>query len=567
MQKRWHFLQPNPQKAEQLQQELRIHPKLIGILAQRGIATYTEAEQYFCPSLANLHDPFLLKGMHRAIARINKAIRANQKILIYGDYDVDGTTAVALTYLFLTQFYSSIEYYIPHRYREGYGISTQGIDYAIANNFSLVIALDCGIKSTDKIEYANTHGIDFIICDHHLPGNEIPNAVAVIDPKQHDCPYPYKELSGCGLAFKLAQAYSIEHGYSLDKCFALLDLVCVSIAADIVPITGENRILAFHGLKKINSNEALPGIKSLKALSAQKEVMDITDVVFILAPRINAAGRIDDATHAVKLLIGEAENTASAHAETLHKLNAARKDLDQQITQEALAIIAASETLQQRKTTVLFNANWHKGVIGIVASRLTESYYRPTIVLTESDGNITGSARSVKNFNLYEAIYACREHLIQFGGHQFAAGLTMHKENIEPFIQAFEKYVAATILPEQLVPEIEIDAEISLSDINDKFFAIIQRMAPFGPGNMKPIFAIKNLRDSGYSKCLKDEHIKLVLQHNNQFINGIAFGMASYFPMIKEHAFDIAFQIEENVWNGNRSLQLLIKEIRQSSNK
>jgi single-stranded-DNA-specific exonuclease len=439
--KRWKILEADKKNVAQLQQELRIHPAIIKMLVQRGIYTFDDAKQFFRPELSQLHNPFLMKDMHRAVARMSKAIQQNEKILIYGDYDVDGTTAVSLLYLFLKPIYSNIDFYIPNRYREGYGISTQGIDYASANHYSLVIALDCGIKSLDKIHYANQLGIDFIICDHHLPGDEIPNAVAVLDPKQNDCAYPYKELSGCGVGFKLIQAFCMEHGYSLERCFDLLDLVCVSIAADIVPITGENRILAYHGLKKLNSDNILQGLLSLKTLAGLKAEMDITDVVFILAPRINAAGRIDDAKHAVKLLTGEIGEDTFSHAETLHNLNTERKNLDKQITQEALAMIEADEHLKERKTTVVFNKNWHKGVIGIVASRLTESYYRPTVVLTESEGKITGSARSVKHFNLYEAIYACREHLIQFGGHQFAAGLTMQKENIEPFSQAFEQYV------------------------------------------------------------------------------------------------------------------------------
>ncbi|HRP40251.1 MAG TPA: single-stranded-DNA-specific exonuclease RecJ [Chitinophagales bacterium] len=563
--KRWNFLETDNKKVAELQQELRIHPAILKILIQRGVETFDEAKSFFRPDLEQLHNPFLMKDMHRAVARISKAVKQNEKILIFGDYDVDGTTAVSLVYLFLKPIYENIEYYIPHRYREGYGISTQGIDYAAENNFSLVIALDCGIKSIDKIEYANSKGVDFIICDHHLPGSEIPNAVAVLDPKQSDCNYPYKELSGCGVGFKLVQAFSIEHGYSLDRCFNLLDLVCVSIAADIVPITGENRILAFYGLKKINSENILPGLKSLKTLAVLKTEMTITDVVFGLAPRINAAGRMDDAKHAVKLLTGEVEDATFEHAEKLHILNSERKNLDRQITEEALAIIEADEVLKARKTTVVFNSDWHKGVIGIVASRLTESYYRPTIVLTESDGKITGSARSVKQFNLYEAIYACREYLIQFGGHQFAAGLTMQKENLEHFSKAFEAQVASTILPENLIPEIEIDAIISLNDINNKFYSIVEQLAPFGPGNMKPVFVIKNLQDSGYSRLLKDEHIKLVLKNGDSFINGIAFNMADKFSLVKNGAFDIAFNIEENEWNGNASLQLMIKEIRESN--
>lgn len=564
MQKKWKFLATDKNKIVRLQQQLNIHPVLLKILVQRGIENFGAAKDFFRPDLNKLHDPFLMKDMQRAVARISTAIRQNEKILIYGDYDVDGTTAVSVVYLFLKQIYTNVDYYVPHRYREGYGISTQGIDYAASHGFSLVIALDCGIKAIDKIEYANSKGIDFIIGDHHLPGSEIPNAVAVLDPKQSDCKYPYKELSGCGVGFKLVQALCREYGYSQDRSFEFLDLVCVSIAADIVPITGENRILAFHGLQKINSNKISCGLNSLKTLAGLKSKMTITDVVFVLAPRINAAGRMDDAKHAVKLLIGELEDETLNYAETLHSFNTDRKNLDRQITQEALSIIEADETLKQRKTTVVFNETWHKGVIGIVASRLTETYYRPTIVLTENEGKITGSARSVKHYNLYEAIYACREHLLQFGGHHFAAGLTLEKEKIEAFSMAFERYVSQTILPEELIPEIEIDAEISLDDINDKFYSIVQQMAPFGPGNMKPTFVIKNLKDSGYSRILKEEHLKLVLKHQNSFINGIAFGMAAHFPLVQSGTFDIAFHIEENEWNGTKNLQLMIKEIRKS---
>jgi single-stranded-DNA-specific exonuclease len=564
LEKRWNFLQADKEKVARLQQDLRIHPALLKILIQRGIETFEQVKNFFRPELSHLHNPFLMKDMHQAIARIHRAIQQQQKILIYGDYDVDGTTAVSLLYLFFKPIYPHIDFYVPHRYREGYGISTQGIDYAAQNGFPLIIALDCGIKAIDKVDYARSLGIDFIICDHHLPGTEVPKAVAVLDPKQYDCPYPYKELSGCGVGFKLIHAFCLEHGYSLDRCYQLLDLVCVSIAADIVPITGENRVLAYHGLKKLNSEKILPGLQSLKTLAGLKDEMDINDVVFVLAPRINAAGRIDDAKHAVKLLIGEVKEETFDHAETLHQLNYERKNLDKQITREALAIIEANEGLKQRKTTVVFNQNWHKGVIGIVASRLTESYYRPTIVLTECDGKITGSARSVKYFNLYEAIYACRQHLIQFGGHHFAAGLTLHKENLEPFSIAFEEYVSAHIHPEHLIPEIDIDAVITLDDVTDSFYAIVKQMAPFGPGNMNPIFVVKHLRDSGYSRILKDEHIRLSIKHNGTFFNGIAFGMAHLFPMIQHEFFDIAFHIEENVWEDRKSLQLVIKEIRKS---
>ncbi|MCS6818786.1 MAG: single-stranded-DNA-specific exonuclease RecJ [Chitinophagales bacterium] len=562
MQKRWRIIEADRQQIETLQKELRIHPALLRILVQRGINSYESAYEFFRPSMEKLHNPFAMKDMDKAVARIIQAVERNEKILIYGDYDVDGSTAVALLYLFLKNFYSNFDYYVPHRKKEGYGISFQGIDYAASHNFSLIIALDCGIRAEDKVNYARSKGIDIIICDHHLPGEILPAAVAVLDPKRNDCDYPYKELSGCGIGFKLIQALSIEKNIPLSECFKLVDLVCVSIAADIVPITGENRILAYHGLKKLNSDDALPGIKLLKEIGGIYGEMDIEDAVFVLAPRINAAGRLDDARHAVKLLIGEAEEEALDHAIKLNQLNYQRKNIDRQITLEALAMIEADEGMKNRKTTVVYNSSWHKGVIGIVASRLTESYYRPTIVLTEQDGILTGSARSVKDFNLYEAIRACSEHLIQFGGHHFAAGLSLYKENLQRFTEAFEAQVAATIHPDMLIPEVEIDAEIGLQEVNENFYGIIKRMAPFGPGNMKPTFMIKNLTDSGYSTVVKDEHLRIVLKHNNSYIKAIAFGMSSLLPVVQRQPFDLAFHLDENIWNDQRSIQLTVKDIR-----
>ncbi len=564
MQKRWHFLQADNNKVEALRKDLPIHATLLKLLVQRGIETYDDAKDFFNPDLAKLHDPFLMKDMYVAVHRIQKAIEKGEKILIYGDYDVDGTTSVATVYLFLKSIYTNIDYYIPNRYTEGYGISSRGIDYAHETNCTLIIALDCGIKSNDKVNYATSKGIDFIICDHHLPGEELPAAVAVLDPKRADCLYPYKELSGCGIGFKLIQAFSMQQGYSLNRCYDLLDLVCVSIASDIVPITGENRILAYHGLNKLNSDTVSHGLKSLKSIAGIQKKMDITDVVFVLGPRINAAGRIEDAKHAVKLLIGEAEDVAE-HAETLHDFNTTRRDLDKQITAEALYMIEQDATLRNSKSTLVFNSEWNKGVIGIVASRLTETYYRPTIVLTESEGKVTGSARSVKHFDLYEAIYACREHLIQFGGHKFAAGLTMHKEKIDDFRIAFEKEVSRTILDEHLIPEIELDGILQATDISDRFYATIQRMSPFGPGNMKPIFVLKNQNDSGYSKVLKEAHLKLSLKVGERnYLNGIGFGMADKFPLVQQGNFDVAFTIDENEWDGRKSLQLMIKDFRKS---
>lgn len=564
MQLRWKIKSADEQKVNALQRELKVHPALCRMLVSRGIENYSQAEKFFRPQLSELHNPFLMKDMDKAVNRITQAISNNEKILIYGDYDVDGTTAVATVFSFFKEFYPNVEYYVPNRYTEGYGISKQGIDFAVENNFRLIVALDCGIKANDKIDYANEKKIDFVICDHHLPGAEIPKAVAVLDPKRGDCNYPYKELSGCGIGFKLIQAFAQQHGMPQEKVFQFLDLVCVSIGSDIVPITGENRILASFGLKKLNSENATNGLKKLKEVAGVQKEMTIDDVVFILGPRINAAGRMDDAKHAVKLLISDdADAEGDEKAFQLNKFNSDRKDLDRSITAHALEIISANENLMNRKTTVLYHPDWNKGVIGIVASRLTETYYRPTVVLTESDGKIVGSARSVKGFDLYEAIYECRENLIQFGGHKFAAGLTMQKENFENFSKQFEKTVSERITPEQLIPELEIDAEINLEDINSKFYSIIQQMAPFGPENMKPIFVSKQVRDSGWSKIVKEEHLKFsIRKKDNTNIDGIGFRMADKLSIVKSGAFDIAYHISENIWNDKVSLQVMVKDVR-----
>ncbi|MFN8322025.1 MAG: single-stranded-DNA-specific exonuclease RecJ [Chitinophagales bacterium] len=562
MQKRWVIKQADEEKVNALQQELKVHPVLCRLLVQRGIETYEEAKKFFRPDLSELHDPFLMRDMDRAINRISEAIARQEKMLIYGDYDVDGTTAVATVFSFFKEFYPYLDYYVPNRYLEGYGISTKGIDFAADNNFSLIIALDCGIKSNDKVDYAQSKNIDFIICDHHNPGEEIPKAVAVLDPKRSDCNYPYKELSGCGIGFKLIQAFCLQHGMDLQACYQYLDLVCTSIGADIVPITGENRILAFYGLKKVNENP-VTGLRKLIELSGVTKELDITDVVFILAPRINAAGRMDDAKHAVKLLIADnIDYDTETHAIQLNKFNTDRKSLDRDITLQALDIISKDEKLVNRKSTVLYHSDWHKGVIGIVASRLTDTYYRPTIILAEADGKLSGSARSVKGFDLYEAIYECREHLIQFGGHKFAAGMTLLKENFEAFSKKFEAVVSERITEAQLTPELEIDAEIELDDITPKFYSIIQQMAPFGPDNMKPVFVTRSVKDNGWSKVVKEEHIKFSVKKNTgNVVDGIGFGLAIKFNLVKSGAFDIAYTIDENEWNGNVRLQMIVKDI------
>ncbi|MBL7777753.1 MAG: single-stranded-DNA-specific exonuclease RecJ [Chitinophagales bacterium] len=585
MQLRWREIPLDKNKVDALQQQLRIHPVLCQLLVQRGIETYEQAKAFFRPELNALHDPFLMKDMDKAITRIEQAISKGEKVLIYGDYDVDGTTAVATVYSFFKEFYPNVEYYIPHRYAEGYGISFKSIDYAAANGVSLIIALDCGIKAHDKVDYANSKQIDFIIGDHHLPDATLPDAVAVLDPKRTDCPYPYKELSGCGIGFKLIQAFCQKQHWPLEKCYKYLDLLCLSIGADIVPITGENRILAKHGLDKINTNPS-QGLKKLLEVSGLtipataeelernetpqfqlRKKLDITNVVFVLAPRINAAGRMDDARHAVKLLIGEEDDAdILEQAFQLNKLNGERKDLDRDITAQALAMIERDEQLMKQNTTVVFQPDWHKGVLGIVASRLTESYYRPTIVLTESaEGILTGSARSVKNFDLYEAIYACREHLIQFGGHQFAAGLTMQKEKISNFSTAFERVVSERITPEHLVPELEIDAVIEPEIITPSFYKILCDMAPFGPGNMKPTFVTKNLQDTGWSKVVKEAHIKFSLRQNSTVIySGIGFGMADKYQLLKQGSVDVSYHIEQNEWNGKVSLEWMVKDLRST---
>ena len=564
--KRWTLLPAQEDKVAKLQQELNIHPVLCRLLVLRGIESYDASKAFFRPRLLDLHDPYLMKGMAAAITRIEQAIAMGEKILIYGDYDVDGTTSVAVVYSFFKVIYPHLDYYIPDRYREGYGISTAGIDYAHREGFALIIALDCGIKSNDKIAYATSLGIDFIICDHHLPGATIPAAIAVLDPKQHDCPYPYKELSGCGIGFKLIQAYTLRQGLPVERLYHYLDLVCISIASDIVPITGENRILAYHGLQKINTSPC-PGVKSLIAIATLYKRLDISDIVFVIGPRINAAGRVDDAKHAVRLLIADEESlTADDKADTLQQFNNERKDLDRTITEEALQMLAEDEQTPHRKATVLYSEHWHKGVVGIVASRVIDHYYRPTIMLTLHDGVVGGSARSVKGFDLYEALYECRAHLIQFGGHRYAAGMTMLPESVPAFKEAFEKVVAERITPAQMIPEQEIDAELDIDDINPKFYNIVSQMAPFGPGNMKPVFISKNLRDSQWSKVLKETHLKFSIRRPRQrdLIEGIGFGMGDRFDIVKNKPFDLCYQLEENEWNDRKSIQLMVKEIKAS---
>lgn len=566
MNKRWTLLQADESKIKALVQDLKIHPSLCKILIQRGIDSFEKAKDFFRPQLSHLHDPWLMKDMQKATNRILSAFQQKEKILVFGDYDVDGTTSVACMYQFLVSVYEKelVDFYIPHRYREGYGVSKQGIDFAKENGFTLIVSLDCGIKSIELIAYARELGIDFIVCDHHLPDSEVPAAVAILNPKQKDCTYPFKELCGCGVGFKLISALAQKLSVAEEKVLCYLDLVATAIAADIVPITGENRILAFYGLQQVNSKPS-NGIKALMFLSKAEKQMHINNLVFMIAPRVNAAGRMDDAKKAVQMFISPTFEEALQYAELLHADNDERKEADSSISEEALAIINSSEILRNRKTTVLFQPHWHKGVVGIVASRLTDSYYRPTIVLTQSGEYAAGSARSVAGFNLYEAVHACREHLLGYGGHFAAAGLTLLTQNIEAFSDAFEKVVSETILPEQLIPEIIVDAELSFSDIRHPIFNIIKQMEPFGPENMRPVFITRNVSDTGFSKIVKDQHLRLVVKHDNITLTGIFFKAAHLLPIIQQGNFDLVYTIDENEWNGSTTLQLKVIDLRPSA--
>ena len=561
---RW-TLKPKPsqEKVKHLVDELKVDELIATLLVQRGIETFEEARRFFRPSLEDLHNPFLMKDMDKAVSRIEKAIAEGENILVFGDYDVDGTTAVSLMSSYLKSYYPNIATYIPDRYDEGYGISYKGIDFAEDNGFSLIIALDCGIKSIDHVAYANAKNIDFIICDHHRPGETLPEAIAVLDPKRDDCSYPYDELCGCGVGFKLVQALAQNRNQTIEDLIPYLDLVATAIAADIVPITGENRVLAKFGLEVINSNPR-PGIKAL-IQNLKKKVLTITDVVFIIAPRINAAGRIKHGNEAVALLTEYDLDQAEFFASEIEQHNSDRKDLDKQITVEALSQIEENNE-KEKFTTVVYNDNWHKGVIGIVASRLTETYYRPTIVFTKSGDKLAASARSVKDFDVYNALEACAEHLEQFGGHMYAAGMTLKEENYLAFKEAFEKEVEKTIHPDLLIPEISVDAEIDLSDINERLIRILNQFEPFGPQNMTPVFMCKNVKDTGYGKTIgqSDEHLKLfVKQTNSEGFGVIGFGLGNKLELTKnQNPFDIAFCIDENEFNGNVMVQLRLKDLR-----
>ncbi|MBK8610167.1 MAG: single-stranded-DNA-specific exonuclease RecJ [Chitinophagaceae bacterium] len=564
MEKRWKILKPDDSKTEALQQALKINPALCRILANRGYDDYDKAKLFFRPQLADLHDPMLMKDMKKAVLRILAAFDQKEKILVFGDYDVDGTTSVACMYQFLSKIYDPalIDFYIPHRYKEGYGISKIGIDFAKEQNFSLIISLDCGIKSVDLIGYAKSLDIDFIVCDHHLPDEELPPAVAILNAKQKDCGYPYKELCGCGVGFKLITALAIELNIDAEHYHCYLDLVAIAIAADIVPITGENRIMAYYGLDKIN-NDPNPGVKALIFLGGLQNKLSINNVVFVIAPRVNAAGRMDDAKKAVQLFIEADYTKALEFAEMLHSDNSDRKEADSSITEEALEIIAANPALQNKKTTVVFRKHWHKGVVGIVASRLIETWYRPTVVLTQSGDIVAGSARSVPGFNLYEAVHACHELLLGYGGHFAAAGLSLLPENVEAFATHFEQVVAGSIPEHLLIPEIIIDSEISFKDLNQNFYNILCQMEPFGPDNMRPVFVAKQVQDTGSSKVVKELHIRFVVKQDGFSFTGIGFNLAEKFPLLKKPV-DIVFTVDENEWNGNVSLQLKVIDIRAS---
>lgn len=581
MDKRWVIKkQGDKETIDRLKSELGVDEHIANLLVQREMGTYDKAKKFFRPSLDDLYDPFLMKDMDKAIERLESALRNNEKILVYGDYDVDGTTSVSLVVSFLRQYHSNISFYIPDRYEEGYGISYKGIDYAYQNEFTLVIALDCGIKAVDKIQYATQKQIDFIVCDHHLPGDELPEAYAILDPKRHDDDYPFKELSGCGVGFKLIQAFAEHNEIPFKELEAYLDLVVVSIASDIVPIVDENRILAYYGLKKINSNPR-PGIEAILEYSNVKRRTDtngqedfvfnkeltISDLVFIVGPRINAAGRMKDANQSVELLICNDRDFSLRIGKEINQNNTHRKSLDSRITEEASNLISEDALLHTKKSIVIYNENWHKGIIGIVASRLIEKFYRPTIVLTlSSNGLITGSARSIKDFDVYQAISSCNDLLENFGGHKYAAGLSLKPENLDSFRRRFDEYASTHITDHEMVPEIEIDGELPLRAITTKFFRILKQFAPFGPGNMSPIFLTRKVVDNGYSRVVGKNHLKFTVANPDNYdlqFPAIAFQQGHHWDNMKKMIpFDICYHVEENYWNGKTTLQLNIKDIK-----
>lgn len=566
MEKRWKILEADPIQSAELQTALGISLPLCELLVKRHINTFESAKNFFRPDISHLPDPMLMKDMDKAVNRVAQAIERNEKILVFGDYDVDGTTSVAMMYLFLKKIYHEdrLGYYVPHRYREGYGVSAAGIEFAQENDFSLIIALDCGIKSVELIQQAAEKEIDFIVCDHHLPGETLPPAVAVLNPKRKDCAYPYKELCGCGVGFQLIMALARRMNLPESEYLCYLDLVTTAIGADIVPITGVNRILAFHGMKQINEQPCV-GIIALKKLSALQKPMTVSDVVFVIAPRVNAAGRMDDATHAVRLFISSSEEDALQHAELLHHHNTGRKEADVSITEEALSMIEQDELFKNRKTTVLFQPHWHKGVVGIVASRLIERYHRPTIVLSMGEKLAGGSARSVPGFDLFEAIDRCKDLLVTYGGHFAAAGLTLHSDNIDAFSERFEMVVSESISPELLIPQILIDQEISFKDITPKFYNILQQMEPYGPENLRPVFITHHVKPTQWCKIVKEKHIKFHLKESGVTLNGIGFNLSHKFHLLESlMPVDVVYTLEQNEWEGRISLGLKVIDFRLS---
>ena len=569
-QKRWKLKTPDEGHVMRLAEDFpSLSPALWRLLALRGISNFDEAKKFFRPQLSYLHDPFLMKGMHKAVNRIDAAINAEEKIMVFGDYDVDGTTSVAIVYSFLSKRYKGhLTYYIPHRYREGYGVSDRAIDYAIAQGYKLIITLDCGIKSASLIKKAQENGIDVIVCDHHLPDDNLPPALAILNPKQKDCNYPFKELSGCGIGFKLIQALVAKWDLPKNTAYEYLDLVATSIAADIVPMDGENRILATFGLKKVNENPCL-AIEVLKKVTGITKPMCIEDLVFVIGPRVNAAGRMDDARKAVEMFLCTDPEKTEILARELHTDNIGRKEVDKTITEEALELIRGDADRLAKKSTVVFMPHWHKGVIGIVASRLIEHYYRPTIVLTQSNGRVSGSARSVSGFNIYEAIHECRDLLENYGGHYFAAGVTMQSAMVDSFCLKFEEVVSNTIHSDSLLPEILIDAEICLKNITPKFFSILKQFEPCGPTNLHPLFISRNVCDyKGYSRLVKNEHIRFcVQQKDSKPMEGIGFNLAEKFSIVTDGPFDMVYHIEENEHNSKKSLQIKVVDVRPSKNE
>lgn len=563
LEKRWRIVETNEEMVRQLQEQLGIHPLFCQLLAQRGMTTFEQAKRFFRPEWSHLHDPFLMKDMEKAVNRLSEAIKKGEKILLYGDYDVDGTTSIALLYSFLEKYHKNLDYYIPDRYKEGYGVSMEGIWYAHEQKVDLIITLDCGITAVDQVKCANELGIDVIICDHHLPEEKLPDAVAVLDAKRPDCDYPFKELSGCGVAFKLAQAYIEKNGLDKDQLVELTDLLAVSIACDIVPIVDENRTLAWFGMQQLNRTQR-PGLKALIDLSKRPRPLAVSDVVFGLGPMINAAGRLADAQQAVRMLLSNDTNVAYDYGRVLEHRNKLRKEFDQRIAQEARELFLQDSHWRERKSIVLYQPHWHKGVVGIVASRMVDEFHRPTIILTQSEGKIAGSARSVNGFDIHEAIGMCKKLLISYGGHTHAAGLSLYEEDLIFFQERFEATVTTLASPAIFEPEIEVASEVQLSELTPGFWNILKQFAPFGPGNHNPTFIARDVRDTGYSKTLTGNHLRIsVKQGDSMPFNGVAFGRGEDFTKVNtRQPFDLCFNVQEHRWNEHISLQLMVKDMK-----